>query len=185
MLFPQTSYRDHWVAFMQEMYSTIISKVKLWGEPNWWEPILVFSFFWSQLWQWRVWGFLFLFFFNRNKSSFYRSEGLFKRDSHLWESTEEFEIMHSRFFLFFYGIKRFLQGNTTKFNIIMSYTLHKDTIKSLDIFQNMNPHIKHFREPSLFLTCCISSTESLNRQENNLFFFFFCLFWFDFNSTAE
>lgn len=54
----------------------------------------------------------------------------------------------------------------------MSYTLHKDTIKSLDIFQNMNPHIKHFREPSLFLTCCISSTESLNRQENNLFFFF-------------
>lgn len=82
-------------------------------------------------------------------------------------------------FLFFYGIKRFLQGNTTKFNIIMSYTLHKDTIKSLDIFQNMNPHIKHFREPSLFLTCCISSTESLNRQENNLFFFFFpILVWF-------
>lgn len=70
------------------------------------------------------------------------------------------------------GIKRFIQGNTTcllyLYNIC-SIALHKDTIKSLDIFQNVI-QIEHFRDFTVSHMLHIKHTKI---QQQEFFFIFF------------
>lgn len=74
---------------------------------------------------------------------------------------------------FVYWIKRFIQGNTTSslylYNIC-SIALHKDTIKSLDIFQNVI-QMEHFRDFTVSHMLQIKHTKI--QQQENIFFFLF------------
>ena len=80
---------------------------------------------------------------------------------------------------FVHGIKRFIQGNTTSLPYlynICSIALHKDTIKSLDVFQNVI-QMEHFRYFTVSHVLHIKHTK-IQQQEND--YFFFVLFCFSF-----